>query len=113
MVAQGRLIATFDKKKRLGEVLTERGKLSAADLANALQLQKEKSGFLGELLLQSGLVSKEDLVTHLGGNHRGSLFDLRADQCSKTCDGELSSSLAAREGPKPQWARRLALLPEH
>lgn len=53
------------KKKRLGEVLTERGKLSAADLANALQLQKEKSGFLGELLLQSGLVSKEDLVSTL------------------------------------------------
>ena len=53
------------KKKRLGEVLTERGKLSAADLANALQLQKEKSGFLGELLLQLGLVSKEDLVSTL------------------------------------------------
>ena len=53
------------KKKRLGEVLTERGKLSAADLANALQLQKEKSGFLGELLLQMGLVSKADLVSTL------------------------------------------------
>jgi len=53
------------KKKRLGEVLTEQGKISASDLSKALQLQKEKSGYLGELLLQAGLVSKEDLVSTL------------------------------------------------
>jgi hypothetical protein len=54
------------KKRRLGEVLTERGKISAADLNKALQLQKEKPSYLGELLLQAGLVSKDDLVTSLG-----------------------------------------------
>ena len=53
------------KKRRIGEVLTERGKISAADLAKALQLQQEKSGYLGEVLLQAGLVSKEDLVATL------------------------------------------------
>jgi len=53
------------KKKRLGEVLAERGKISAADLSRALQLQREKSGYLGELLLQAGLVSKDDLVAIL------------------------------------------------
>src|ERR1041384_4062842 len=54
------------KKKRLGEVLTERGKISASDLARALDLQKERSGYLGELLLQAGLVSKDDLIATLG-----------------------------------------------
>jgi type IV pilus assembly protein PilB len=48
------------------EVLTERRKISAADLNKPLQLQKEKPGYLGELLLQAGLVSKDDLVTTLG-----------------------------------------------
>jgi hypothetical protein len=46
------------KKKRLGEVLTERGKISAADLASALQQQQGTSTHLGELLLQLGLVSR-------------------------------------------------------
>src|SRR5438874_1053086 len=53
------------KKKRLGEILTERGKISAADLTNALQQQKEKSLHLGELLLQTGLISREDLLSTL------------------------------------------------
>jgi type IV pilus assembly protein PilB len=53
------------KKKRLGEVLTERGKISAADLTSALQQQKGTSTHLGELLLQLGLVSKEDLLETL------------------------------------------------
>ena len=45
--------------------MTERGKISASDLTKALQLQKEKSGYLGELLLQAGLVSRDDLLTIL------------------------------------------------
>jgi type IV pilus assembly protein PilB len=53
------------KKKRLGEVLTERGKISAADLTSALQQQQWTSTHLGELLLQLGLVSKEDLLEAL------------------------------------------------
>lgn len=54
------------EEKRLGEVLAERGKISAPDLARALELQKEKSDYLGELLLQAGLVSKDDLIATLG-----------------------------------------------
>jgi type IV pilus assembly protein PilB len=54
------------KRKRLGEVLHERGHVSADDLNRALQDQRGKVSHLGELLLQRGTVSKEDLVAALG-----------------------------------------------
>jgi type IV pilus assembly protein PilB len=53
------------KRKRLGEVLCERGQLSAADLKKALQEQQGKVIHLGELLLQRKLVSKKDLTAAL------------------------------------------------
>ncbi len=53
------------KKKRLGEVLRERGHLSAADLNKVLLDQQGKRIHLGELLLQRGMVAKIDLVSAL------------------------------------------------
>jgi len=53
------------KKKRLGEVLCERGQISAADLQTALQDQQGKFIHLGELLISRGLVSKPDLTAAL------------------------------------------------
>jgi len=53
------------KKKRLGEVLCERGNISAADLAKVLEEQQGKVIRLGELLLQRKLVSKNDLIAAL------------------------------------------------
>lgn len=53
------------KKRRLGEVLRERGHISAADLNKALLDQQGKRMHLGELLLQRGLVAKIDLVSAL------------------------------------------------
>jgi type IV pilus assembly protein PilB len=50
------------KRKRLGEVLRERGQVSAIDLSSALEAQRGKVVHLGELLLQKGMVSKEDLI---------------------------------------------------
>ncbi len=52
-------------KKRLGEVLCERGHIGAADLKRALQEQQGKAIHLGELLLQRKLVSKKDLAAAL------------------------------------------------
>jgi type IV pilus assembly protein PilB len=54
------------KKKRLGEILHERGHVSAADLHKALQDQQGKVVHLGELLLQRRLVAKNDLIAALG-----------------------------------------------
>jgi len=53
------------KKKRLGELLYERGQISAADLKKTLQEQQGKVIHLGELLLQRKLVSKKDLAEAL------------------------------------------------
>src|SRR5271154_3324390 len=55
------------KKKRLGEVLRERGHISHADLAKAIEDQQGQGSLvrLGELMLGRGLVSKEDLLTAL------------------------------------------------
>ena len=52
------------KKKRLGEILYERGHISAADLKKALQ-EQGKIIRLGELLLQRKLVSKKELAAAL------------------------------------------------
>jgi type IV pilus assembly protein PilB len=55
----------FGKKKRLGEVLHSRGKISTLELSNALEEQQGKVIHLGELLLERGLTSKVDLVKAL------------------------------------------------
>jgi len=89
------------KKKRLGEVLTERGKISAPDLARALELQKEKSGYLGELLLQAGLVSKDDLVATLG-----EMSGVEYCDCSKLQPKSDTLLLVT-----PQLARKYCALP--
>lgn len=52
-------------KKRLGEVLRERGQISPADLSNAIQDQQGKLAHLGELLLERKLVSRQDLAAAL------------------------------------------------
>src|SRR5215831_1523379 len=54
------------KRKRLGEVLHERGHVSVDDLNRALQEQRGKVSHLGEILLQKGTVSKDELIKALG-----------------------------------------------
>jgi len=53
------------KRKRLGEVLCERGHVSAVDLKKALQDQHRKFVHLGELLIARGLVNKQDRTAAL------------------------------------------------
>jgi type IV pilus assembly protein PilB len=53
------------RRKKLGQVLVERGSVSHQDLAIALQEQEGRTILLGELLLMRVLVSKEDLVSAL------------------------------------------------
>jgi type IV pilus assembly protein PilB len=52
-------------RKKLGESLQERGKISHQDLASAIKEQSGKAILLGELLLNRNLVSKDDLVSSL------------------------------------------------
>jgi type IV pilus assembly protein PilB len=53
------------KRKKLGEVLRERGKISLTDLQNVVSDQQGKMLYLGEILLERGLVSKLDIAAAL------------------------------------------------
>jgi type IV pilus assembly protein PilB len=52
-------------RKKLGEVLRERGHISTEQLAQALEQQQRKVILLGEVLLERGLVGRENLVAAL------------------------------------------------
>ena len=54
-------------RRKLGEMLLGCGKLSEAQLHDALERQKRSGGLLGELLIEQGLVSDEDVVRALSG----------------------------------------------
>ncbi len=63
------------KRKRLGEVLRERGTISPADLTKAIEDQQGKLVHLGELLLERGFISKQDLAAALTEVTRVPYFD--------------------------------------
>jgi type IV pilus assembly protein PilB len=53
------------KKKKVGEVLRDKGKISTADLEMIVGEQQGKVAQLGELMLERGLIAKDDLVDAL------------------------------------------------
>ncbi len=63
------------KKKKLGEVLQERGHISALDLTQVVSDQQGKVIRLGELMLERGLVTKPDLASALEEVIRVPYFD--------------------------------------
>lgn len=52
-------------KKFIGDLLVERGIISKAQLEEAIGHQKKKGGLLGEVLLQLGYASEEDIAQAL------------------------------------------------
>jgi type IV pilus assembly protein PilB len=89
------------KRKRLGEVLQERGKISAANLQELFQEQHGKVIRLGELILERGLVDKSSLIDALQEVTRTAYLDCSAVRCEKSA---LKAIPAAT-------AQRLAVLP--
>ena len=53
-------------KKRLGEILVEDGILSKENLQKALDHQKESGGMIGQILVRLGYITEENLVAALG-----------------------------------------------
>src|SRR6202158_636126 len=89
------------KRKRLGEVLQERGKISAAKLQQLFQEQQGKVIRLGELILERGLVDKASLIQALEEVSRVPYLDCSTIRCER-------SALQAIPGAV---AERLAILP--
>jgi type IV pilus assembly protein PilB len=52
-------------KVLLGEILIQRKKISREQLDAALQKQKEKGGFIGEILVNFGFLDERDIVVAL------------------------------------------------
>lgn len=51
--------------KQLGELLLERGIINQRQLEKALQVQKEKGGLIGEILVELGFAKEEDIAQSL------------------------------------------------
>ncbi|MBN2096993.1 MAG: hypothetical protein JW714_00790 [Candidatus Omnitrophica bacterium] len=56
-------------KEQLGQVLVQRGILSAKQLEQALKVQKEEGGLLGETLIKLRLATEEDIAQALAIQH--------------------------------------------
>ena len=52
-------------KKQLGELLMERGIITKAQLDKALQVQKEKDGLIGQILVVLGFTKEEEIAQAL------------------------------------------------
>lgn len=52
-------------KKRIGEILIEKGFINTTQLERALQEQKEKGGLIGSILINMGALREEDLLCAL------------------------------------------------
>jgi type IV pilus assembly protein PilB len=66
------------KKKKLGELLRDRGHVSAEDLSKALDEHHQKLVLLGEVLLERGFVERGNLVTALQEATNVSYVDCRS-----------------------------------
>ena len=89
------------KKKRLGEVLQQRGKISAATLQELFLEQQGKVIRLGELILERGLVDRSSLIDALEEVTRALYLDCSTVRCEKS----------ALEAIPAATAQRLAVLP--
>ena len=50
---------------RLGEMLMERRKIEAEDLARALEIQQERGDKIGKILVDMGLIAQRDVLAAL------------------------------------------------
>lgn len=57
-------------RRKIGEILIEDGLLTAEQLAEALVLQKERGGLLGQVLISKRFVDEDSLVSALGKQFR-------------------------------------------
>ena len=62
--------------KRLGDILIESGFLTAAELAEALSVQKESGKRLGEVITEMGLMSEFDILRAVSSQYDYPIIDL-------------------------------------
>ncbi|MBW3654597.1 MAG: hypothetical protein KY444_00705 [Gemmatimonadetes bacterium] len=86
---------------RLGELLVQLGRITPDDVARALQEQHERGGFLGDALIRLGLITRDELRWTLADQHDIPFVRLRPEHI----DHGLASLVPAA------WAREHNVLP--
>lgn len=84
------------KRKKLGEVLQDRGKITAANLQKLFEEQQGKMVRLGELILERGLVDKASLVKAIEEVSRVPYLDCAAVQCDPKLLQSVPRAMAMR-----------------
>jgi type IV pilus assembly protein PilB len=84
------------KRKKLGEILQDRGQISAGDLQKLFKEQEEKMVRLGELILERGLVDKRSLVKALEEVSRVPYLDCTMVQCDPAVLQTIPKTMAVR-----------------
>jgi type IV pilus assembly protein PilB len=98
------------KRKRLGEVLQERGKVSAAQLERLFEEQNDKVIRLGELILERGLVDKPSLIDALEQVSRVPYIDCSTIRSEKAALDMVSRAIAERLAVLPIRMEKTALI---
>jgi type IV pilus assembly protein PilB len=83
-------------RKRLGDLLQERGRVSQNDIESAVLEQQRTSVRLGELLLQRGLVDKNELVAALEETTHTKYVDCQATPVDSQVLALIPRTVAAR-----------------
>lgn len=86
-------------KPRIGEILLQRGFITGEDLTKALGFQKQFGGRLGSALLRLGAVSEDDLLAALADQLDLKLLDKR----DIPDDAAVFQSVAAESGIAADW----------
>jgi type IV pilus assembly protein PilB len=84
------------KRKKLGEILQDRGHISAEDLQQLFKEQEGKMVRLGELILERGMVDKPTLVKALEEVSRVPYLDCSTVQCDDAVLQSLPKHMAVR-----------------
>src|SRR6202162_434237 len=84
------------KRKKLGEILQDRGHISAANLQQLFREQEGKMIRLGELILERGLVDKPSLVKALEEVSRVPYLDCSTIQCDVAVLQSIPKPMAVR-----------------
>jgi type IV pilus assembly protein PilB len=67
---------SFNTHRPLGEILIEMGAIDDTRLQEAFDIQAEKGGMLGHVLIESGFITTEDLLQALATQHNMQLMDI-------------------------------------
>ena len=72
------MTASAQPRKLIGQVLKEMGKAHEGQIQEALRIQREEGGFLGQILLREGAIEEADLMIALGRQAGLEYVDLSA-----------------------------------